>query len=186
MEATRKVSGNEAAVHEAVDYSSLKKTIEDGPSCEIDRYSTISTEVEERSKQLPGYMAEVIGIATGMYPGLLDLRKSGAIEAAVHEAVDYNILKKTIEDAVEWGGNYEIPAEYFSEDSALFEKHNGKTDRLELDRLSVVRVQRSVSGRNPDYGLIHSLAAHGMPVFRDPLLRQVHDCVNIWGRLAYV
>eukprot|EP01041_Mallomonas_annulata_P013915 gene13915-29599_t len=135
MEATRKVSVNEATVHEAVDYNSLKKTIDDGSSCKLDKYSTISTEVEESSKRLPVYMAEVIGIATRMYPGLLDLRKSGAIEAAVREAVDYNSLEKTIEDAVEWGGNYVIPAEYFSEDSALFEKHDGCLASMATERL---------------------------------------------------
>eukprot|EP01041_Mallomonas_annulata_P016075 gene16075-33764_t len=102
MGATRKVLVNKATVREAVGYNSLKKTIDDGSSDKMDRYSTISTEVEESSKLLPVDMAEVIGIATRMYPGLLDLRKSGAIEAAVREAVDYNSLEKTIEDAVEW------------------------------------------------------------------------------------
>eukprot|EP01041_Mallomonas_annulata_P012113 gene12113-25413_t len=166
MEATRKVSDRDGGQG----YWS---------SCKEDKYSTILTEGEEGSNHLPVDIAEVIGIATRMYPGLLDLKKAGSIEAAVQEAVDYNRLEKTIEDAVEWGGNYEIPAEYLREDSTLFQKHNGclesmATERLiELDpgRLSVARVQRSVSGQNPDYGLIHSLAAHGMPVFRDPLFR---------------
>eukprot|EP01041_Mallomonas_annulata_P042173 gene42173-biopygen8465 len=135
----------------------------------------LTESLEDGNDDLPAAVARVTGMASLVYPHLVDDVSPSSFRTYVEEAFAYKNLEKSVEDAVQWGRGYAIRADWIRDDLNFFHAHGGslqsmvaaRCSELQDTRLSVDRVHAWVSRDNPDRERILHIASAGVPVMVD-------------------
>eukprot|EP01036_Dinobryon_divergens_P033333 gene33333-43096_t len=109
-----------------------------------------------------------------LYPDVAATLQPSDITRTVQQAYDYSAEAKSLQDAVIWGADYSIPEELLHKDQLDFDQAGGLVQLVHArraasasTRLSVERLARWTTSRNPDRHRLQRLATKGMPVFLD-------------------